>query len=708
MNSVVRSGGHARAGRWWRSLMVAAAAGVLAACGGGGGGSTPPAGTQHTLGVSVSGNGSVGSQPSGIQCGATCSASYNAGTQVTLTATPAAGQVFGGWGGECAGSTATCTVTMSAARTVTARFDPPAAARAALNVSVSGGGVLRSQPAGIDCGNTCSAEFAINTSVVLSATPAAGQVFAAWGGACTGAGLTCTVTMSAARSASASFTQAPAVQRTLTVTRGGTAGTVRSLPAGIDCGSTCAATFGDGANVVLTAEPGAGQRFGGWTGACSGTTATCTLAMSQDRSVGATFAAAPAAPVWGTAQLLEASNDFNVNEDRVLTATSASGHAVVLWEQSDGAPDGDTRKVFARRYVPGQGWEAAVAVPGVSTSSSSTPLVEGRLLIDGSGTATWLRPNLETRRFTGRAWSNPFVPPARSGGLLSAAVVDANGNIGVLISGDDVYNNALSAGSNNWGTWARVDASGTLAARDADVALSSNGTAMAIWRERNPGDNLYSIKAARYLPQGGWQAPQTIDTSFDNVSIETPPRVVLDAAGNAIAVWHQGDSMYYNVFAAAAGWGTATEFDARAVSASFPARIRLAITPAGRAVVTWNSGIFALKTMQYAPGTGFSAPVQVAPYAADPQLGMDADGNAVVVYVAPDRWPSPSTGSDVLSRRLAWGGSWSDAVAIEPIDGLGADLFASFSSAGQGVAAWVRGDVAGSSARRSLWVNLLR
>jgi hypothetical protein len=76
--------------------------------------------------------------------------------------------------------------------------------------------------------------------------------------------------------------------------------------------------------------------------------------------------------------------------------------------------------------------------------------------------------------------------------------------------------------------------------------------------------------------------------------------------------------------------------------------------------------------------------------------------------VAPDRWPNPTTGLDVYARRLAWGGSWSDAVAIEPLDGLGADAFGAFNATGQGVAAWVRGDVAGSSARLSLWVALLR
>lgn len=681
--------------------------GLVACGGGGGGGSPPPPPNGNSLNVAVSGSGRVVSSPAGIDCGAQCTSNFTAATSVTLTATPAAGQVFSSWGGDCAGSTATCTLAMSQARTVTAAFNAPPATTFALSVSVTGNGVVRSQPAGIDCGSTCSAAFAANTSVVLSATPAAGQVLTGWGGACTGAGTTCTVTMSQARSASATFAPAPPVQRTLSVTLAGS-GTVRSQPVGIDCGSACSATFGDGASVVLTATPATGQRFTAWSGACSGSTATCTLAMNADRSVGAAFAAAPAAPAWQTPQLLESNNDYNVSS-RVLTAISPAGDAIVMWEQADGTPTIDTRKVFSRRYVAGQGWDAAVSVPGVNTTSSAASLLEGRLFLDAGGTATWLRPNLETRRFTAASgWGNPFVPPALAAGTLSGAVMDAAGAIGVVTSGSDVYNITLPAGATSWLPWARVDASGSLAADDADVALSANGTAMAIWRERNPGDNNYSVKAARYLTQGGWQAPQTIDDSFDNVIADSPPKVAMDAAGNAIAVWHQGNSIFYNVFSASGGWGTATAVDTNGVSSTFPADIRLVMTASGRAVTTWRSGIFAMKAMQYTPGTGFSAPVVVNGYAIDSSLGLDADGNAVVVYVAPDRWPNPTTGLDVYSRRLAWGGTWSDAVAIEPADGLGADAFGAFNASGQGVAAWVRGDVAGSSARRSLWVNLLR
>jgi len=75
-----------------------------------------------TLSLSISGSGSVVSDPSGIDCGETCSASYSKGTVVTLTATAADGSAFTGWSGGCSGTGASCTVTMNADLAVTATF----------------------------------------------------------------------------------------------------------------------------------------------------------------------------------------------------------------------------------------------------------------------------------------------------------------------------------------------------------------------------------------------------------------------------------------------------------------------------------------------------------------------------------------------------------------------------------------------------------
>ena len=76
----------------------------------------------YTLTVTAPANGGVTSNVGGISCGATCSAQFGGGSSVTLTATPASGYSFAGWGGSCSGSTSPLTVTLSADAACTASF----------------------------------------------------------------------------------------------------------------------------------------------------------------------------------------------------------------------------------------------------------------------------------------------------------------------------------------------------------------------------------------------------------------------------------------------------------------------------------------------------------------------------------------------------------------------------------------------------------
>ena len=109
----------------------------------------------ETLSVNVTGSGAVTSSPAGINCPSTCSASFVQGTQVTLTATPAAGSGFEGWGGACSGFD-NCVVTMNTAQSVTATF---AQTQYTLNVSVAGNGTVTSSPTGISCPSLCTIQL---------------------------------------------------------------------------------------------------------------------------------------------------------------------------------------------------------------------------------------------------------------------------------------------------------------------------------------------------------------------------------------------------------------------------------------------------------------------------------------------------------------------------------------------------------------------
>ena len=95
---------------------------------------------QYALSISTSGTGTgtVSNSPTGT--------SFNAGTVVTLTASPATSSTFTGWSGGCSGTSPTCTVTMNSNTSVTATFalqsDPIIIARAGAGGSISPSGTV--------------------------------------------------------------------------------------------------------------------------------------------------------------------------------------------------------------------------------------------------------------------------------------------------------------------------------------------------------------------------------------------------------------------------------------------------------------------------------------------------------------------------------------------------------------------------------------
>ena len=91
--------------------------------GGGVGGVTTTTGPKLTVNRNSKGN--VVSNPAGISCGLAgnaCAVNFASGTSVTITATPDADIVFTGWTGACTGTAPTCTLSMTADKSVTLNF----------------------------------------------------------------------------------------------------------------------------------------------------------------------------------------------------------------------------------------------------------------------------------------------------------------------------------------------------------------------------------------------------------------------------------------------------------------------------------------------------------------------------------------------------------------------------------------------------------
>lgn len=297
---------------------------------------------------SGSGSGSLSSSPGGISCGAACSASFPAGTAVTLTASADASSVFTGWSGACSG-TGPCIVTMDAPKSVTAAFAIKSfiiTASAGAGGSIAPGGpvsvtyggsrtftITPSQGFGVatvfvdgnavgspisytftnvTANHSIEAVFSANAFTVTPAagpggsispssprtadgnavlsfqvTPNSGFTIASvsgCGGSLDGSTYT-TAPIIADCTVSAFFTALRPT--TLAVEKTGN-GTVVSSPAGIDCGAACTADFAPGTTVTLEARPAPGWAFEAWNGTCDGS-GTCTIVMDSGRSVTASF-----------------------------------------------------------------------------------------------------------------------------------------------------------------------------------------------------------------------------------------------------------------------------------------------------------------------------------------------------------------------------------------------------------------------------------
>jgi hypothetical protein len=146
-----------------------------------------------------SGDGSVTSEPPGIDCPGTCAATFPENQEVQLTATPDAESGFKFWGGissACTGVANPCTLNMGTAdKSANVFFDRTYTVTV---TNVTGMGAVVSDDVSLTpiyCPDaSCSKDYFAGTDVSLTAFPTRSDwAFQSWGGACTGAAVKCSL-----------------------------------------------------------------------------------------------------------------------------------------------------------------------------------------------------------------------------------------------------------------------------------------------------------------------------------------------------------------------------------------------------------------------------------------------------------------------------------------------------------------------------------
>jgi hypothetical protein len=281
-------------------------------------------------------------------------------------------------------------------------------------------------------------------------------------------------------------------------------------------------------------------------------------------------------------------------QNPIALAMDTAGNAIAMWEyvKSTGG-----KEMRYSRFTPAGGWTPKAAIDlGTGADSANSPT----LGFDSAGNAVavWAQ--------TGSAGNN----------IASARYVPATG-----WTATQVIEVASANTSEPW------------------VAVNATGEATAVWLQDGGG----TVWANRFTPGTGWGIATLVQNSafFGSTAI-VQPRVAVDAAGNAMAIWRQYDGTRFRTYAgryAAGAWGTAAAVSAPGFNAYDAS---LACNTIGRCLAIWTSndvttGTFTTTAAAFAPSIGWAAPAAVEPngnstIGRPPTVVLDANGEGTAMW----------------------------------------------------------------------------
>lgn len=297
-----------------------------------------------------------------------------------------------------------------------------------------------------------------------------------------------------------------------------------------------------------------------------------------------------------------------------------------------------------------------------------------------SGVQSWGVPRLLGEK-TGLDVMAPRVVAAPNQGALAAWVEESSTQTFLWVQ--------PYAGSSGWGTPVLVrtinDSNWTYSSDGFDVGVDSRGNGVLAWSELN--------SPLQYSRQGfwSWSAPVRGESMAGRY-----PQIALSANGTGIAVWIRryldNDRVYANPFTLDSG------FDDQEVALHTQGNVisgpRVAADANGNAFVIWSqlgsNSEWGLWCARYVKGSGWQPAQQLATdYGGGMDLHVSPSGTAMVVYGR-----SEGTVSPVWARRFVPGTGWSSATRLDfaTVKGYLGDLRVVTSPLGSAAAIWTRRD----------------
>lgn len=240
-----------------------------------------------------------------------------------------------------------------------------------------------------------------------------------------------------------------------------------------------------------------------------------------------------------------------------------------------------------------------------------------------------------------------------------------------------------------------------------DIGIGLRGTA---------GERLASATSLTFTTAGVWSTPVLIE--HDDVTSALRPRLAIDDAGNALAVWDQSNGTASQIHANryANGWGTAAVIGPGAGSPPLGAFIpSAAFDGAGNAIVAWHqndppgapTGSFNVWWTRSTSGGAFASPAQLSngESAGPVQIAVNAAGDAVAVWWQLDPVMTGSV-AHVWSTSFTPGGGWTAPQRIvSKVDTASTKVQVAIDAAGNALAVWMQPDVVGTGARLDIWAT---
>jgi hypothetical protein len=228
------------------------------------------------------------------------------------------------------------------------------------------------------------------------------------------------------------------------------------------------------------------------------------------------------------------------NDSAYQMVTSASGHSMAVWRESDGM----CYHIWANRYVPGTGWGTALQIDGNTAEEVFAP----RIAMNNRGEAV--------------------------------VVWQQSGS-----TGNKVWANRYES-SSGWSAASLVTMHNVSDACAVQIAIDDTGNAMALWRQFN-GDTT-SIWSGRYELYGGWGVAAPLNASNRENAFD--PQINMAANGHAMAVWTQSDGRFSHIWAkryiAYEGWGRAMQIDTASIGKAFFPQV--AMNHNGDTIAAWH------------------------------------------------------------------------------------------------------------------------